>query len=649
MENPIFINTVNDNDKKSGVEKHERSQEHFETHRKMYEEYAGFELNIKPAPPNLDTFAFDLETNIIYLTDKFYKLLGYPEEGTAFATFHEIEHFREKVALLKEKNGDRVFADYLNKLDEKVFKYAGAYGVMDNCISDIRQNGAVIKRNTNEGYLEVERNLYKNVQFPSVDFNNDKEENGKVVSQKQPLHIQLPYALLNEYRSERECVVDERVREIIKDLQNFKKENGEVIDLVKVMTDPSVSMSKRLAIQDNFIWPKVLELLEEDIKEKEEKKKNKKNNDGKDEENKEKGEGKEGDERKEINPNEEFSDYYKEAKKRVPNAVPIEKQKESLKKWVEENSDPEKKKNKEVAERLDVKLEDLKRYKDIVKDLEQIKNPKTNESVVSELYELLNRIISHRLKEKHAPKYPVEEGDDLIDPAGWFAEVKGGNYEPKVWEDTEIKLQKDKKFGEVEITLIGDRSYSMNDGNGEKRIEQQRAFVLLAEVLKMFNDKLEDEDINLEKSLFISSEFYTFQKSDEDKKPIKKMGKGLSDKERIDICTKVNTTPGESTPDYIPLEEIDKNIDKDTIEKIKEGELKKILIIFTDGGSDDEAKVQEALKSLKEKGVVIVCIGITESGKPAIKTYAPFGRLAEKAEDLSVILAEVLKEHLSDI
>ena len=80
-----------------------------------------------------------------------------------------------------------------------------------------------------------------------------------------------------------------------------------------------------------------------------------------------------------------------------------------------------------------------------------------------------------------APKYPVEEGEELVDPAQLVADVKYGNLQPKVWEDTEIKEKKGDRFGEVEITLVCDRSSSMS---GQKAEEQRKSAVLVMEVLK---------------------------------------------------------------------------------------------------------------------------------------------------------------------
>jgi hypothetical protein len=645
MESPSFIRATATPSDLPKNKNHNEAITSFESHRLAYEQYAGHSIHIAPAPEDLDTFAFDLKTNTIYLNDKFYSRVTYGELGTAFATFHEIEHFKEKIALLQEKDGAKVFTNYLNKLDEKISKHAGAYGVLDNCIADVRENGAVLARTPHKGFDEVEKNLYKDVQFPNVDFTQD--------GNRQPLHIQLPYAIINEYRSGRQCIVDARVRKILDELQHTALPNGKEIDIISVMTNPNpkvMSMSQRLAIQDAYVFPKVLELLEEDMKEEKQKKGKAGDGDGSQHSGKKKdGDGAKMEDGKggsESTPNEVFKEAYEEAKKRVPNAVPLDVQRKAVKEWVEENGDEEKKKNQALAEKLGVKVGALKSYKDILKKL-QVTNPETKESLIDDLENLIKRIISKRLKEKQMPKYPVEDGDELVDPATWLAEVRGGNFEPKVWEDTEIVLKKDKKFGEVEITLVCDRSGSMEEG--VKCREQQKALVLFMEALKRFNDILDDEEINVEKPLSIKSEIYTFQADGKDGTPIKKMGKVLTEKERIESCAVVASTPGNSTTDFVPLEAIATSMSDDTCLKIQEGELKKIIIVFTDGGSDNPTRVQNVLKELQTKGVVVIGVGITESGTPALTTYTPRAVLAKQAGELSKVLGDILKEHLEEV
>ena len=60
-------------------------------------------------------------------------------------------------------------------------------------------------------------------------------------------------------------------------------------------------------------------------------------------------------------------------------------------------------------------------------------------------------------------------------------------------------------------------------------------------------------------------------------------------------------------------------------------------------------EVKKNLKILRSKGVVVIGVGITEAGKPALETYAPDARLAETAEKLSFVLTDLLKEHLRDL
>jgi len=644
MESPFSIKTIQRKTENGQVSSHEEALYFFETHRKLFEQYAGHSIEVKPSPPGLDTFAFNLETNTIYLNSKFYTSLGYPEAGTAFATFHEIEHFREKLALLEEENGAQVFKEYLNRLDTKISSTGDAYGVMDNCISDVRQNRAVVSR-THSGFDDVEKALYKEVQFPETDFTN------------QPLHIQLPYAILNEYCSGRECIVDERVRSVLTKLQQTPNPGGGTLDILELMTNPDprvAPMSKRLALQDFFVWPRILELLEEDKKEAEkqnDKNKNEEGGDGEgnpdtsDQETAKNSKSKQGQPNGKSKPNDIFKDAYAEAKRRVPNAQPIEDQKKDLETWIEENGDPEKQANKKLAEKLGVKASEVKVYKDIAKKL-HTHNPETKESVINALERVIRDIISRRLKAKQVPKYPVEDGDELVDPAGWLASVQGGNFEPKVWEDTEIKLKKDKLFGEVQITLICDRSFSME---GEKQREQQKALVLFMETLKRFNDVLDDEEANLETPLSIKSEVYTFQADQADAIPVKKMGKVLSEKERIESCSKVQTVPGPSTTDFVPLESIQKSLTQEIKDQIKDGELKKVVIVFTDGDSNDPARVKRVISTLRQDGVLTIGVGITKSGKNVLVTYAPQATMAPKAEDLPRVLRETLAEILQAV
>lgn len=627
MEKERFIHQkTEENDKNREIKNaHQEAMEFVEKHRDFLEHYARGGIKIESAPEGLKTFAFNLETNTTYVNSMFYKTAGFSfsDEKTLFATCHEIEHFSEKKQLLSEDRGEKSFGDYLKKLEE-----SRAYKVMDNCLADIRENKTVIKK-TNEANAIVERLMYKEDLFKETDFTN------------QPKHIQLSQAILRENRVPGEaCKVAPEVRKKLDEIRAIKSPDG--ASLEDIMTNPEVPMSMRLKLQDRYIWPIVQELLEKDLEEDEKKKESGK---------KEEGQGKKGGEDKtgKFDPNQIFKDAYDEADKKTPNAVPIEVIKKAFKEWRESRGEnPLERADNEYAEKLGVKKADLQKYRDIVRSFEKIINPETGENIIQELRNLIERIIAKRLKPIQAPRYPVEEGEDLVDPAQLMADVKGGNLEPKVWETTEVKEKTGDRFGEVEITLVCDRSSSMAESGGAKLREQQKAAVLMMEVLKEFAERCDEEKVNLEKPLEVKSEIYSFQQDSNDSTPLKKMSKELGEKERIEVASILSSAPG-GTTDFIPLETINKNLDEETKKKIAEGELKKIVIIFTDGESNDVDRTKNILKTLRLSGIIAVGIGITKDGETALATYAPEARLAKKAEDLAVILADALKKHLANL
>ena len=646
-----------------------------EKHRDFFEHYAGGKIRIEAAPKSIPTFAFNLETNTIYVNSMFYQKLGLSEEKTVFATLHEIEHFMEKLQILTEEGGEKKFDKFLKRIKE-----SKAFSLMDNCVADIRENRTVISK-TNTGMADLEVKTYQEDLFAETDFT------------KEPRHIQFSQAILRESRVPGElCQVSPDVRLALDEVAKVK-------GLMDIMTNPETPMSIRLRLQDKYIWPKVEALLEKDIKDKKNKKQeeqDKKDGEGEPGEKGEgKGEGKEstapnpsssnegkgtekskksqkgkgdgkkgekkngekikgegkGEEKEETDPNKIFADEYAKAEKKFPEAVPVEEIEKAFKEWKEgqkEKKDPDAQ-DKEYAKKIGLGKEgykDLQKYRDVVSSLEKLVNPETDVSVLEELKNLFSRIISKRLKVAQTPKYPVEEGDELSDPAQLVADVKSGNLQPKVWEDTEIKEKKGDRFGEVEITLVCDRSRSMT--KGQKMTEQQKSAVLVMEVLKEFAELCEAEKINIDKPLQVKSEIYSFASSQEDKTPLKKMSAELGESERISIMKKLYDLPG-STTDFNCLEAIDSNLDEKTKIKIKIGELKKIVIVFTDGGSDDPAKVQGVLKSLRDSGVVAIGVGITSGGSPVLSTYAPNAMVVEEVQKLPIILGELLKEHLKDL
>jgi len=295
-----------------------------------------------------------------------------------------------------------------------------------------------------------------------------------------------------------------------------------------------------------------------------------------------------------------------------------------------------------------VSKEALDDYRAINKTLQSVINPETNQSVVEDLRELFKKIIARRKKKWIVPKYPLEEGDTLDDPALAYVEGMRGNFKPKVWEEQEIKEQRGNRCGEVEITFVCDGSRSMNDGGGAKRKEQQKAMVLAMEALKGFNDIIDDEAGSMVESIEIKTEVYKFQGKESDGLPLKQMGKELSERDRIIVCDELSQTPG-STTDFIPLEKIHTQLSPDSVSKIQNGELKKIVIVMTDGESGDADRVKGVTTALRENGVVVIGLGITSGGMAVLKTYAPIALVVEDVKGLPGALGKLLEDHLKDL
>lgn len=642
---------VKNNKKQEETSKNVDSFGFIEKQRDFFEHYTKDKIEIVEGDNN----SFNFITKKITIDPKRYEDLDFSEEMTTHSVLHEIEHLLEDVQLIKENGGEKVFDKLLKKLEQ-----SKAYGLMNNSLADVRENKAVISK-TNKGMIELEKKKIKEKLFSETDFT------------QMPKHIQFCYSLFRENRVDNEkCNVSPEVRMALDEVVKNKS-------LMNVMTHPETPMSMRIKLQDKYIWPKVEALLERDMEDEKNKEDNTQDgdsqenqdgnesgdtNDKKSEDNDKKSDKKENQDQdsnsdqkgkteksdtQEGDPNKMFSDEYEKAEKRFPNAIPTEEVKKALKEWKEENkkNDPDKT-DQEYADKLGVNKEDLQQYRKVAEELEKIVNPETNVGIMEELKNLFSRIIAKRMKEQLSPKYPVEEGDELADPAQLVADVKSGNLQPKVWEDTEIKERKGDRFGEIEITLVCDRSSSMTDGDGQKAVEQRKSAVLMMEALKDFAEICDEEKVNVDKPLEIKSEIYSFASSSEDKIPLKKIGKELGEAERINVLKKLQHLPG-STTDFNCLEAIIEGLDDEIKKKITAGELKKIVFVFTDGGSDDVGRVQTALKKLRKDGVVVIGVGLTSAGAPAKDTYAPNAEIVENITNLPVVLSGLLKEHLKDI
>lgn len=659
-------------------------QKFFEENQDFLRSYAGdSSIKVEPSPAGLNTFAIDLEKGTLYGDPRFFTEKGFSEQKALFAFLHEFEHFRELRTLLAEKGGDKVWQKHTKRLKE-----SRRYGILDNTWDDVRMNRSVVSRAP--VMKQTREDLYTENLFPSSDLT--VTPNG----QPMPKHLQFAYALLRERQVPgQKCNVDEDVRQEIDRLEGVKSKSG--MGLLEYASRPDISPSTRIALQDKYLEPIYERFFKEDVEKKkqEEKDKEKEKQKGDKGEKGEKNEKDEKGEKQEGEPGEPGEDNEGEGQEGEPKDEPGKKGKgkpkgkpqpanpedyfgEEYDKFDENNPDhalPDKEIEKAVKDYLDAKkakgkeksqeellleayakeagvnVEDLRTYQNFWSQVEGIENPETNEYVVEELREIFRKIIAKRLLPRLRPKLPTTEGEILARPAEAVASIKAGIQEPAVWETLEIRPKNAEHFGNFDVTLVADRSSSMNkpDETGTiKNVEQRKGVALMLEALTEFSKELDDIRDDLLYDLHVRTEAWAFG-DDAQIGILKPLSETLTEKERVAVYKTLGSTPGNNTKDFAALRRIKESISEEDWQRIEEKKLRKIIIVLSDGVSADAGAVQSIIKELRDRGVIVVGVGITKGGESIKATYAPDGRVSEKAADLGATLGELLKEYLKDL
>lgn len=273
--------------------------------------------------------------------------------------------------------------------------------------------------------------------------------------------------------------------------------------------------------------------------------------------------------------------------------------------------------------------------------------------VIDGLREIFANILSHRRKKRPAPKAPEEEGDALSDAHlvdAWLA-LQRGSEGAEVWTTERTKERPSDLLGLFDITLVGDLSESMLHGGKAKA--QQQTVVLLLAALEEFRQELAYAEGDLRDDLAIRTEAWGFGNAAYPVKP-------LSPRLEPIHCARVigGLVPNNQygTNDYLALQEIREGIeaDPDYAAKLKPRnsrtapEIRRIVLVTTDGESNDVAKCMEEVAKLRALGVKVIAIGVTAAGQSAKTTYAPDGQVCEDVSDLArtagFLLADLLKD-----
>jgi hypothetical protein len=550
-------------------------------------------------------WSINSETGDTTFDPNFFTEKGYTPSQALFGAMHEIKcHLVETAELIDTPEGARAY----ERLKQRI-KSKERVKIWENCRTDVKGNLAIL------GFAQSLSNdvetVYREKLWPETDF-TDK-----------PKHLQLMYAVLRSSMVPTEDVtVDPTVQETINRLRNIKGKDGQVRDVIAMTTDPALDPLLALKLSERYIEPEIEKLFKEDV------------------EDKQKGKG----EKDTGDPQDQFSDDYKDYDEGNPQ--PFDK--EEIDKKIKAVKKAQSEASRQAAgyeEEHGVSKEDVAEYYTEFRRIEQYIEP---------LREIFRKIMEQRqIKVRHLAA--LKEEGVMIDPglvAQTYMDVKAGIANPKTMKDFEGILVDEKIPTSFEVTVVTDRTGSMQYGT--KIPEQRRTALLLLEALKEFSDVAEEQG-PLAPELTIKSEILSFGDSPNHTEVLKPLSHILSERDRIGVFKALGVCDSGTNNEEIMfanlLTSIQQEGQKDPtyLEKIRTGKLRKFVIVLTDGQVRNFGSTRTQLQKLRDLGIVIAGVGITNDGEDAIKTYAPDGQVAREASDLPKTLQELLAKYLDTL
>lgn len=561
---------------------------------------------------------------------------GMSDAEALFVNFHEAEHFRDMLENpdVYERNFERI-----KQATEIHPAFPKALHKLFNCVDDILVNKQVMRRwNSGTG---VKNALYPKL-FASADLSKDPATGAPI-----PRHRQFMYALLRQAMLPEETVTI--APEVTDAIENVRKSLGGGTDMISFITDREV-MERTLvkinqgrakekkesidSVQFRYfqMWREVVPIFEELYKKDLQDRKTQSKPD------KGKGEGaKPGEDEPQAGEGDPFGGDPFEGS--IPD--PID-QEDAIPGAGALNRRIADKKKKALEDALGVSKEDFDAYK---RDFSAV------EAYIDQLSRVFDQVIERRKSVRRVLRKSVKEGV-MLDPrkaATALAEMRAGHDDPQVMLDFEKKETLRNLPSEFEFTLVCDGSGSMK-GN-EKEALQRKLAVLVTEALTEFQARLEKErrrgeDIRLD----IKTEVRMFSNDDYE---VKRMSNTLAHSDRVRMHKFLRALPGGGNNESATFEAIEKErFLSDMERKLREGEMKKVILFLTDGETD-AAAIRRHMKHLEDRvgekkpgegnGLVIAGIGFGE-GRSAVETYKPNGYYAESLDQVPEIFQKFLEE-----
>ncbi len=546
-----------------------------------YAQQAGF--SFEPG----DRWSLDMKSGRGTFDTDYFVSRGYSVAESMWATCHEIEHFRDW-----RKDPEAYEVLYR--------KASGArrLGLLYHYLNDIMVNREEDRRFPS--HRETRDFLYVTKLFPRIDYT------------KAPRHIQFITAMLREKVLPKETLIlSDEVREALEKLKNIDDQGTDLIDLV---TDPTALPRERFFVIRDYIEPLYEDFFQTDLKKrkKEAKQKAEKTPGSLKEESMEGGSRQTAKgyiENDGATDEDYFIREYDESEELLPQALSPEEAREEIEKEIrrrrEEAKAPDLMAREQFKSLHGVSAEEMEDYADDYKKIEGNIDP---------LRGVFERVIAARKETRRRLKERTDQGV-VIDPSMLsqaYIDAQSGIENSR----TQLKIHREEydehQLRDFEFTLICDLSGSMNENwPGGKSYEQRLSVILIIEALDEFEKQLKAERQSGAVDLHIFTEVRGFYSDDVE---LKSLGDSIDFRRRVEISRRLEDCTGNSTADYKSLAEVAAKITPDTEKRIEQGELRKVLILLTDGGSDDITLAKAARDALNRKGVIsrAIQIGLQE-------------------------------------
>lgn len=530
---------------------------------------------------------------------KFFLERQYTRAESMFATFHEAEHFRD---MIQDADAYAAMFERLNATKEVHEIYPKILKKFYNCLDDILVNKVVMSR-WHDG-IKAKNTLYPKL-FPNRDFRRHPS-NPNV---RQPRTRQFMYALLRKHMlPHEEVMVEDDVREAIERCEKSGGSNG---DFLRTLTSVTPEGKARFQPQDRYyhieksIEPIIKELFLKDL----------------------------ADPQIDLNEEDPLNDSN-------PDALDYEDAADQAKRA---RDAAVKERNEKFKQREGIDKKDFEIYR---RDFIKI------EPQIAKLSGVFDSVITRR-KTRHRKLRGAHSEGVMPDPkrlATAVAEIKSGNFEPKVMLDFESEIVIRNIPTKLEFTIVGDGSGSMAS-NG-KDLMQRKLMVLALEALADLNDRIKKAELEGEKiDLTILTEARIFESTDH---LIKPLSPSLTHAERVIMHKQLRELPKGDNNEMATFDRIMNTefFDPTRIRELREGKLVKVILFLSDGQTNVE-EVQKKIKELYRLAgkaadgtcyLVIAGIGFGD-GVEIKETYAPHGYFANSFDEVP----EIFKKFLADL